>query len=610
MCIISKYILLNTVRKVLAMLYKLLFPFYYIAHFTRLIFKKYYEFIFILINLSIYIIAILTQANVINAPIWLIMKTDNPEYFFQSVFQIQATISTLGITVLGLLAGLFSTKHYGITVTSYVLNIKPKILKHRIIIILSLTYIALDYIFMAIELYNLVIAILISSILICVKIASDVYWALLQGNSIKYEIHKALISRLETKKYTYPQGRNIDEVLYKIQYDLEEAVVSNDIVAIHDDLSAFKDAIWTYMHLLSEQKSSSSYIAYKSFANDCKRVIGCLLESGQENLIRLYLECFESIYSCFTNIKVHIDIWERVAPQFFNILKIIDPTKLLAENSIRELRKNIYCNITEDPDTWKGATHFLPSLYNALSSNQYYNQLTVNLRLQYWKDFVHTDTLSPTEYQLMTESRFLTKPRSDELFMLLRLIVDAEDKPVISVICPLGYDYVSVDTSVIAYVFCKQFNVFDPSAKEYYSNLYHNLRYRGIMRLSISSIVRHCDEARRYLNGSEYFESMYQMMPREMVLRFIIMYILKHYTPEKAAEVADALNHFREHEYDKSLANFIFCEGDLDTFMHQLLGFERNIFGEAIAKSNDNHLSLREFCKHYFVQIGLFQKSD
>lgn len=550
----------------------------------------------------------LIQANVIIVPVWIFIKPINPEYLFQSVFQIQATISTLGITVIGLLTSLFSAKHYGITVTSYVLNMKPKILKHKFFIILSLSFIALDYLFMAFELYNLVFALLISSILIFIRISLAVFWALTQGNSIKYEIHNALLSRLETKKYSYQQEIEIEKVLAIIKYDLEEAVVSNDIVAINDDLSVLEKIITKYTRLLSENYILTSP---ERLAKDCDSVIYCLLNSGQVNLIQLYLRSIEHIYREFTDIRVHIDIWESVASKFFSILRVVDPTRLLVENSIRDVRKEIYRNITENPNTWKDATSFLPSLFNALSINPYYNKINISLRQQLWKDFVHTDTVHQTDYQWMTDSRFLTKPRSDELFMLLSRVINVKDNLIVSVTCPLyKREYLPVKISVMAYAFCKQYNVFDPTDKEYYSNLYSCFRYRGYKRLSINYIVEHCNTVRKYLNGLEFIESTYQSIPRELILRFMIMYILKHYIPEEANEVAEALNHLYKNEYDKSIARYIFCEGNLDYFMDQLLCFERNIFGETTAKSNDNRSSLRDFCKEYFVELGLIQKNN
>ena len=67
--------------------------------------------------------------------------------------QIDATILTLSIALIAMISGFLSESHMGISLSDYYLNIRPRIFKQIVIIILSLSYFAVGCIFFWLELY-------------------------------------------------------------------------------------------------------------------------------------------------------------------------------------------------------------------------------------------------------------------------------------------------------------------------------------------------------------------------------------------------------------------------------------------------------------------------
>ena len=77
--------------------------------------------------------------------------------FSLALLQIQATIGTLTIAIIALISGNISDSYMGTSVSDYYLNIRPKFLKQKVIIFVSLALILINAICHMMALYNIVI---------------------------------------------------------------------------------------------------------------------------------------------------------------------------------------------------------------------------------------------------------------------------------------------------------------------------------------------------------------------------------------------------------------------------------------------------------------------
>lgn len=68
----------------------------------------------------------------------LLIVVEEIESFALTILQIQATIGTLIIAIIALIAGNISDSHMGVSVSDFYLNIRPWKLKQKVLILISL----------------------------------------------------------------------------------------------------------------------------------------------------------------------------------------------------------------------------------------------------------------------------------------------------------------------------------------------------------------------------------------------------------------------------------------------------------------------------------------
>lgn len=89
--------------------------------------------------------------------------------------QIQATMTTLIVAVIALLSGIVSKSYFGISVNSFYLEIKPKILRFKVVLIYEFILIALSLISHTFEYYNLVVTVFTTSMSIILLFTIQIF---------------------------------------------------------------------------------------------------------------------------------------------------------------------------------------------------------------------------------------------------------------------------------------------------------------------------------------------------------------------------------------------------------------------------------------------------
>ena len=94
----------------------------------------------------LYAVAMLADFSVMLPPDFLILKYETPADLLLTLFSVQASISTISIAVVSIITGVTNETIYGVSVSKYITSIKPKIFKHKFLIIASLVWIFGNYI--------------------------------------------------------------------------------------------------------------------------------------------------------------------------------------------------------------------------------------------------------------------------------------------------------------------------------------------------------------------------------------------------------------------------------------------------------------------------------
>lgn len=117
--------------------------------------------IFILIILS-FVLCVLSDASY--EPPLVYMNFQGYEDLMSSLFQVQATVSSIGIALLALLSGVSKQTVLGMSVSQYILEERHKIFKFKYIVLFELILVVISYFMMIFYFYNTLIMMFLLSI--------------------------------------------------------------------------------------------------------------------------------------------------------------------------------------------------------------------------------------------------------------------------------------------------------------------------------------------------------------------------------------------------------------------------------------------------------------
>ena len=136
--------------------------------------------------------------------------------------QIQATITTLTLTIIALLSGNITDSYMGISISAYFLELRPVILKQSRIIILEFAALALSVVFHIVGFYNSVFSCLIASMFIIIMAIFEIY-AVFKGRKNSEDEISLYVNYLIEEKDNYLEiGKNF-------LYDWKKIVVDQSV---------------------------------------------------------------------------------------------------------------------------------------------------------------------------------------------------------------------------------------------------------------------------------------------------------------------------------------------------------------------------------------------
>ena len=139
------------------------------------------------------IIALLADSSVIAPPSFLLHKFHDSDSLLLTLFSVQASVSTLGIALISIIAGNTDKSIYGISTTRYITKIKPIYLTHNRLILFCLSLIIANYVSMSLGFFNLSVALFIISVVATMLLSSEIFVIFLGENQLNKDIRHYIL---------------------------------------------------------------------------------------------------------------------------------------------------------------------------------------------------------------------------------------------------------------------------------------------------------------------------------------------------------------------------------------------------------------------------------
>ena len=290
------------------------------------------EITLILIFVAIIVMSFLSDFSVIPIPSFASLNLSGIEELFVSLFTVQASVATVSIAIVSIITGLVSESILGISVSGFITNRKPVVLKHNRLIIANLIVTALNYVSVAMAFFNVCIALFIISIVITILLVDEVYIIFLGKNRIRKEIHEFVFENYDA------------EILNDLNNELLSAIEIGNSLTITEDFEIIKkifkaEAIKSNYksNEIIEQLSKMVCDAFEktSYKHNGQRINYCLLQ-----ICEIYKIANEN-----EDAPLHLNVWNKIVRDIFRALKDIDFD--ISELNLTENAKIYY---TEDVD--------------------------------------------------------------------------------------------------------------------------------------------------------------------------------------------------------------------------------------------------------------------
>ena len=298
--------------------------------------KNKWEIVVLLSSVICLSVSLIVDLFDIILPDIFVLNYSNPLDLFLSLFSVQASVSTLGIAVITIISGVINDYIYGVSVTGFITTIRPLVLKHNRLIIVSLILTAINYFCVSYSLFNCSISIFIVSIIITLYLICKVFVIFLGKRQIKKEIHDYII-----ENYSHSLLKDLGDELVK-------AIENGDSVAMQDDFAILREVFQKEVERRNFTKTDITEEIIL-IASDSLETVSQQHNSKKSNDCLLFISELYSIANQ-GEIPLYIDLWENNTKAFFRALKDLTYEQLRDNYVHQKMRKNLYENILKQTD--------------------------------------------------------------------------------------------------------------------------------------------------------------------------------------------------------------------------------------------------------------------
>lgn len=265
-----------------------------------------------------FLIGIISDCSVVFGHRLIMIEDINS--FSLTVLQIQATVGTLTLTIITLITGNISDSNLGIYVTDYYMNIRPKWLKQKRIIYISLSFILVGVICFVLKLHNTVFFAFIGTLVAVVISIAELYSAFKGKNETDQEIEEYINNVLEREG-------NVKEkksLFYKFIEEWKKESNTQDKESYEQHLGASKKFMETLYDVGRDEE-------LKYIQQQCYRIAYCLLSSENKTSKERGIIFIQDIYEW---------LWSKILDNPEAALNYSESFSLLSDVS-RELNEAI-----------------------------------------------------------------------------------------------------------------------------------------------------------------------------------------------------------------------------------------------------------------------------
>lgn len=276
------------------------------------------------------------DSMVICKQIPVIIKVENISEFSLALIQIQATIVTLMLSIIGILSGVLSDQYMGVSVSYYFLEIKPRPLTYKKIIyaeFILLGFSLIGYVFL---LYNFLFSIFISSLILIVVSIVEMYEIFKGKKYVEDNIKEYINSKFKIIEDTMAKEekevkKNTEEIKKDVDIAGEfvehwKSIVSSQTT---EEFEQYSMIFWKIFTFLLHNKKIDNINSYtesmalsllQSESQSCK-LRGMLFVNDVYQEIKLWIDKHRSLAK---TINQRIELMDRVSAVWYSTLCLLD----------------------------------------------------------------------------------------------------------------------------------------------------------------------------------------------------------------------------------------------------------------------------------------------
>ncbi len=272
--------------------------------------KNIFEFIILGIAVLIVFASILSDFYVINIPDIFILRFNDKEGLFSTLFGIQATISALSISIIAIVTGVISESYYGISITRYITELRSKLFKQKHIIAFSLVLMFINYICVAYSLFNTSIALFLTSIVVTLILIKQIYVVFQGKEQMKKEIYNFFLNNYNK------------DLLDGLNNELNNAIETGNTIIINQNFDILKE---TFRLEVENNDYNKTEIIDKIclIISDSFIKISKQHNSERTNKCLLFICDIYKIANSNENKILHLSIWDYINTHFFRAVEDI-----------------------------------------------------------------------------------------------------------------------------------------------------------------------------------------------------------------------------------------------------------------------------------------------
>jgi len=308
------------------------------------------------------------------------------------LFQVQATVATLAIALFAILSGSNGKVIYGVSVAEFILELRPRVLKHKSILIAILFSVCISFLLLTKGAYNSMVSLLLSLIIFITYLLVEIHTIFESPLIIRSEIRQYLLSVELNEK-------NLHKLLEEINYSIimrDQRNIEYNIELLQSILKENSSSISVNGKTYLENSIIEMYIKRFNYAN-----------SGELPTIYHEISTFLRIVKDNSKNLNGLDIWDGIRYDFYLSLSSFDAIDSLDITHLTRIRSLLY-NTVEYTDSGDRLNHhdleyFLPMIFDVLIDNKLQKRIPPSAIDQLVKDH-YTILIKELEYNNYSES--------------------------------------------------------------------------------------------------------------------------------------------------------------------------------------------------------------